>query len=65
MRFGGAPLGRGEIATLDMKLRIAALRAQGADVLEVLWQRHVAAVVAGEGYVYEYAERAVEAVPSR
>lgn len=52
-----AELGRGEQATLDMKLRIADLRAREADVICVLWDRYHAAVT-GEGHRYEYAERA-------
>lgn len=56
-------LGRGEVATLDMKRRIAALRAAKADVLSALWERHLRAE-AGDGYRYEYAgEGAVEALP--
>ncbi len=52
----GEDLGRGEQATTDMKRRIAALREGGADVLDALWRRHLAAVH-GEGYQYEFAER--------
>lgn len=47
-------LGRGQVATEDMKKRIAVLRQGGADVIDVLWDRHRAAVL-GEGYHYEYA----------
>jgi hypothetical protein len=43
-----------------MKRRIAALRAEGADVLDELWRRHLAAVH-GEGYRYEYAEQGQDA----
>ena len=49
-------IGRGATATADMKARIAALRRQGADVVDVLWERHRRAEVMGEGYRYEYAE---------
>jgi hypothetical protein len=68
-----ANLGRGAQATTDMKLRIAALRDDDRDIIEVLWTRHALAL-AGGGYVYEFAEArldphdrteqaAVEAVP--
>jgi hypothetical protein len=50
-------LGRGELATRDMALRIAALRADGTDIIEALWQRFVLAEA--EGYSYEYAEAAI------
>lgn len=49
-------LGRGEIATADMKTRINVLRSQGRDVIDVLWDRHRVALL-GDGYSYEYAER--------
>lgn len=38
-----------------MKLRVAALRAEGVNVIDVLWERHVRAL-SGEGYVYDYAD---------
>lgn len=47
--------GRGEVATADMKVRIAALRAQGRDVVGVLWERHHRAVLLGQGFTYECA----------
>ncbi len=52
-RFRGHDLGRGPVATADMKARIAALRADGRDILHVLWTRHVHAL-AGDGYAYEH-----------
>ncbi len=48
-------LGRGPVATADMKARIAALRSQGADVIETLIERHRIALT--EGHTYEYAGR--------
>lgn len=48
-------LGRGPVATRDMKYRIAALRAEGKDIVGALLERHVRAV-AGEGYTYEFAD---------
>jgi hypothetical protein len=51
-------LGRGEIATTDMKARIAALQANGLNsvqILSVLWDRCMSAEQ-GAGYQYEYAE---------
>lgn len=42
-----------------MKARIAALRADGADgagIVEALWERHYRAVL-GAGYTYEFAGR--------
>lgn len=48
-------LGRGPVATQDMRRRIAALRDQGADLVDTLWDRyHVA--VNGEGFRYDYAD---------
>lgn len=41
---------------MDMKHRIAALRAEGADVIEVLWER-LERAEAGEGFTYEYAQQ--------
>lgn len=49
-------VGRGSIATEDMKARIEVLRRQGADVVDVLWERNRRAVLDGEGFRYEYAE---------
>lgn len=54
-------LGRGELATRDMKVRIASLRAGGTDVVTVLWSRYVCAVT-GEGFNYEFARVAHDAV---
>lgn len=54
-------LGRGELATSDMKARIAALRRQGLDVIDVLWDRNRLAV-SGEGYSYEFAQEQPEQV---
>lgn len=51
--------GRGEVAVSDMKARIAALRAQGADIVDVLWERSRRAEL-GEGYRYEYADKTPE-----
>lgn len=48
-------LGRGPEATADMKARIKALRAEGADVLDTLWERNRQAVL-GEGFRYDFAE---------
>ncbi len=48
-------LGRGPVATADMKARIAALKSQGADIIETLIERHRNAL--REGYTYEYAGR--------
>lgn len=48
-------LGRGAKATADMKARIAALKAQGADVIDTLWERNRIAHLS-EGFSYEYAE---------
>lgn len=61
----GRDLGRGQLATLDMKHRVAALRAEGKDVVSVLWDRYTRAAVCGEGFNYEYAEHIEEqgAVP--
>lgn len=47
-------LGRGPQATADMKARIEALRANGADVIDALWERNRQAVL-GEGFRYEFA----------
>ncbi len=49
-------LGRGSVATADMKARIAFLRGAGRDVIDVLWRRHVEAIY-GTGYSYDFAER--------
>lgn len=58
-------LGRGHVATADMKARIAALRAQGADVIDALWERNRQAVL-GEGYNYEFAGETAEPIrPAR
>lgn len=46
---------RGPVATLDMKLRVAALQAEGADVVDVLWDRYLRSTT-GDGFEYEYAE---------
>ncbi len=51
-------LGRGPVATADMKARIAALRRAGADVVSELWERNRSAVL-GEGYRYEFASELV------
>lgn len=51
--------GRGRQATADMKVRIAALRHQGADVIDVLWERNRRAAL-GEGYAYEFAGQTAE-----
>lgn len=48
-------LGRGDIATRDMKVRIAKLRADGANVVDVLWARFAASHI-GE-LEYDCAER--------
>ncbi len=56
MNLSAQKLGRGPTATADMKARIAALRADGADVVEVLWDRNRRAVL-GEGFRYEFAEQ--------
>lgn len=48
-------LGRGDIATRDMKLRVGKLRADGADVVGVLWARFAASHI-GE-LKYDHAER--------
>lgn len=53
----GYATGRGPTATADMKARIAALRRDGRDVLDVLWRRHLDAIN-GSGYVYDFVERA-------
>jgi hypothetical protein len=47
-------VGRGQTAVTDMKRRIAALKASGADVIDALWERSRTAEL-GEGYQYEYA----------
>lgn len=52
-------VGRGRLATADMKARIAALRAQGADVVDALWERNYRAIL-GEGFRYECAEEGTE-----
>lgn len=52
-------VGRGPTAVSDMKARIAALKAQGEDVIEALWERSRQAEL-GDGYRYEYAEQAAE-----
>ncbi len=57
-------LGRGTTATADMKARIAALRSQGADVIETLLERHRRALL-GEGYTYEYATKRPRPDPIR
>lgn len=58
-------VGRGSTATADMKARIAALKRDGADVLDALWERNRRAV-AGEGFDYEFAEHGTEQVrPAR
>lgn len=62
-KYSDKPDGRGPTATLDMKLRIQALRAQGKNVVEELWWRHVVAEVIGEGYTYEFAEEAARPGP--
>jgi hypothetical protein len=49
--------GRGPIATTDMKARIAALKAQGItmdDIIAILWERANRAE-RGDGYDYQYA----------
>lgn len=54
-----ADSGRGPQATADMKARIAALKAQGTpidQIIEVLWERSHRAEAEGEGYVYEFVE---------
>ncbi len=51
-------LGRGERATLDMRLRLADLRRRDVDVIEVLWAR-TAEAERGDGYTYEYADEAL------
>lgn len=56
MRVHNFQLGRGPKAVADMKARITALREQGADVIDTLWERSRRAEL-GEGYTYEYAER--------
>jgi hypothetical protein len=58
-------LGRGLVATADMKARIAALRKQGVDVIDALWERNRLAVL-GEGYTYDFAREAADEVrPAR
>ncbi len=52
----GADLGRGSLATADMKARIAALRREGVDIVDALWRRHVNAIT-GAGYVYDHTDR--------
>ncbi len=47
-------LGRGPKATADMKARIEALKGQGVDLIDTLWERHRAALL-GEGYTYDHA----------
>lgn len=47
---------RGPTATLDMKLRVRALRADGADLIDALWSRYTVAVT-GDGFRYEHAEQ--------
>lgn len=50
-------MGRGQTATIDMKARIAVLKAEGLDtsqILSVLWQRCMQAEQ-GAGYRYEFA----------
>lgn len=54
--LANGPLGRGGVATEDMKRRIEALQDDGRDVIDALWERYVRAV-AGEGFRYEYAEQ--------
>lgn len=54
-------VGRGRIATADMKARIAALKGSGADVLDALWERNRRAVL-GEGFSYEFADERPESV---
>jgi hypothetical protein len=55
--------GRGRLATADMKARIAALREQGVDVIDALWERNRLAVL-GEGYTYDLAREAIDEVRS-
>lgn len=57
-------MGRGQTATIDMKARIAVLKAEGLDtsqILSVLWQRCMQAEQ-GAGYEYEFA--GTEPVPA-
>jgi hypothetical protein len=58
--------GRGQLATTDMKARIAALRRQGVnDIVAVLWERNREAHFGG-GYTYEFAEQVADEVrPTR
>lgn len=53
--------GRGPAAVADMKARIAALQAAGADVIDVLWERSREAEL-GEGYTYDLIETGAEPV---
>lgn len=53
-------VGRGQTAVSDMKARIAALRGQGVDVIDVLWERSRRAEL-GEGYRYDYADQTADA----
>lgn len=53
--------GRGQTAVSDMKARIAALRQQGADVVDVLWERSRRAEL-GEGYTYDFADQTPDAL---
>jgi hypothetical protein len=62
VRYEG--VGRGEVATRDMTLRITALRAQGADLIDVLWDRYIDAVL-GDGFTYEYATGDTREYPDR
>jgi hypothetical protein len=54
---------RGPVATADMKARIDALRQQGVDVIDALWERNRQALL-GEGYSYEYARQRAESLRS-
>lgn len=50
-------LGRGAVATSDMKARLAALKSEGRgadEILDSLWHRHHQAVT-GDWHTYEYA----------
>jgi hypothetical protein len=51
--------GRGSVAVADMKARIAALKDQGEDVVDRLWERSRLAEL-GDGYRYEFAEQTPE-----
>lgn len=54
-------VGRGDIATADMKARLAALRGDGTDWLDVLWERNRRANL-GEGYDYGFATEEPDAL---